>query len=95
MFRREIVDELLQDPSYSDVTYRLDYGASGHDIDSLLARGTKINIDLTLGHVSLEFSEKPCLPRTLDCEHRVGCLRFRSRHRCNLGHEHAASVDVL
>ena len=45
-------------------------------------------------HVSLDFAEKLCIPQTLDCQHRVGCLRFGSRHRCYLGHEHANSVDV-
>jgi hypothetical protein len=39
----EIVDELLQDPSYGDVTYRVDYGAFGHDIDSVRPGVVKIN----------------------------------------------------
>jgi hypothetical protein len=41
--RSEIVEELLQDPSYGDVTYRVDYGAFCHDIDSVRPGVVKIN----------------------------------------------------
>src|ERR1700745_1281145 len=51
VFRREVADELLQDPNYGDITHPVSCRAFGHDIDSVEPKRTKINRDRTVDSV--------------------------------------------
>ena len=48
VFRREVADELFQDPSYGDITHPVSYRAFGHDIDSVEPKRNKINCDRSI-----------------------------------------------
>jgi hypothetical protein len=51
VFRREVTDELLQDPNDGDITHPVSCRAFGHDIDSVEPKRTKINRDRTVDSV--------------------------------------------